>query len=168
MPILEVAAREGERQLRHDPACRSKRGGRSRRRTQAGTEDYAIEVLAHEIGHHVLAPANAAIITVCWRASARTCQPWRRHGDGRQPVHRPADQRPPTAPERSADHLPSTNGLGAGAEPIRQPGVWALAPAYLRTIVAAGTRGSGRTGGRKPVQYPCLARRAVAGARICQ
>jgi len=27
--------------------------------TQLGLEDYALEVLAHEIGHHVLAPANA-------------------------------------------------------------------------------------------------------------
>ena len=56
-------------------------------------EDYAVEVLAHEIGHHVLAPATLTdharmIARMRWAPADRRAT----RADGCQPLHRSADQ----------------------------------------------------------------------------
>lgn len=96
---------------------------------ELGLEDYAVEVLAHEIGHHVLAPANASDH---YRLLARIRQ-------GLPTLERHAAMVANLYTDLLInDRLQRQSGLrmhaiyqrlGAGAEPIRKPGVWAL---YLR------------------------------------
>ncbi len=66
----EARKDEADRQLRDDPSRRSIRDRRtSPRSRRLGLGDFAHEVLAHEIGHHVLAPAT---LTDHGRIIART------------------------------------------------------------------------------------------------
>ncbi|WVM93400.1 hypothetical protein ULG90_05475 [Halopseudomonas pachastrellae] len=66
--------------------------------TQRGLDDYALEVLAHEIGHHVYAPANMtqhlqllAVVRQALPGSEQT------GAIGRQSLYRSADQPAPAA-----------------------------------------------------------------------
>ena len=64
--------------------------------TELGLDDYALEVLAHEIGHHILAPGSASDQ---FRLLARMRRVLLQGG---QPVHGPVHQRPFAAPGEPA------------------------------------------------------------------
>ena len=55
------AGRGADRQLRHDPAARPvRRDLACRRSSRSASSDLPLEVLGHEVGHHVLCPADLA------------------------------------------------------------------------------------------------------------
>jgi len=41
-----------------------------------GLDDHPLEILGHEIGHHILCPATSPTTPGCWRASAGRCRAW--------------------------------------------------------------------------------------------
>ena len=121
-------------------------------------EDHALAVLAHEIGHHLLAPVDLGVARAHRRARPDRARRPRPPGRARvEPVVRPADQRPAAAPARGGPR-----GAVRGGRPAR-PGRRAHAPgpAHERDPLGSGRAAPWSATTRAPDDQALLCARLV-------